>query len=292
MRLGYAVMNRTLGITTGKSFRLASYTPERFHETVRANIEAFETILKWNVDHDILYYRVSTDLIPFASHPVQTEDWQVIYADDFARIGTYIKENDIRLANHAGPFTVMSSPNPVVATASITELEYHADVFDLLGLDVSHKLQLHLGGVFGDPEASLARCISTYQELPEKVKRRLVIEHEERSFGFPEVMKMHAATGVPVIFDTLHHQVRDNGRDFWEDFDEAASTWKDRDGIQLVDFSTQDPDKKPGAHALTLDESAFKEFIHELGARNVDIMFEVKDKDISVLKALAWNRAK
>jgi UV DNA damage endonuclease len=52
-----------------------------------------------------------------------------------------------------------------------------------------------------------------------------------------------------------------------------------------VHFSTQEPGKRPGAHAETLDLDAFEAFAERVGDLPLDCVLEVKDKEQSVLRA-------
>jgi len=65
----------------------------------------------------------------------------------------------------------------------------------------------------------------------------------------------------------------------------AAETWRPEDGRQEVHFSTQQPGKRPGAHAETLDLDAFEAFAEAVGDLPLDCVLEVKDKEQSVLRA-------
>jgi UV DNA damage endonuclease len=67
----------------------------------------------------------------------------------------------------------------------------------------------------------------------------------------------------------------------------AGETWRRRDGRQEVHFSTQEPGKRPGAHAETIDLDAFDRFVDEVGDLPLDCILEVKDKEQSVLRARA-----
>jgi UV DNA damage endonuclease len=53
---------------------------------------------------------------------------------------------------HPGQYTLLNSPDGGILTRSIKELRYHTDVLDALELDASAKIQVHIGGVYGDKE--------------------------------------------------------------------------------------------------------------------------------------------
>ena len=68
VRLGYACVNTQLP-SSARTVRLANATPERLRELIAANLDALEAILRWNAEHDIAVFRLTSNLIPLASHP-------------------------------------------------------------------------------------------------------------------------------------------------------------------------------------------------------------------------------
>ena len=65
----------------------------------------------------------------------------------------------------------------------------------------------------------------------------------------------------------------------------AGETWRDGDGRQEVHFSTQEPGRRPGAHAEHIDLEEFARFVDEVGDLQLDCIVEVKDKERSVIRA-------
>jgi UV DNA damage endonuclease len=51
-------------------------------------------------------------------------------------------------------------------------------------------------------------------------------------------------------------------------------------------YSQQDPAKRPGSHSGTIAVSSFMEFCSRLEEQDVDLMLEVKDKNISAIKCI------
>ena len=64
----------------------------------------------------------------------------------------------------------------------------------------------------------------------------------------------------------------------------AKKTWKDSDGKQKIHYSQQAPGKRPGAHTDTIQLDTFLTFCEKLEDKQIDIMLEVKDKNLSAVK--------
>jgi UV DNA damage endonuclease len=286
VKIGYPCSNLSVDCSTARTFRLASYSPERLIETVSANLACLRAVLAWNAEHDIRFFRISSSTVPFASHPVMTVDWRREFADELAGIGRFIAERGMRINTHPGQYVLINSPKEDVVARGVAELTYHAEMFDLMGLDDTAKIQIHTGGVYGDKAAAIDAFAARYPTLPEAVRRRLVIENDERNFSIADNLAIHARTGIPLLFDVFHHRLLNAGESLPEALDAVVPTW-DGHGIPMVDYSTQNPDKQAGAHAATIDLDDFAGVLAEIGDRDVDIMLEIKDKERSVLAAQA-----
>jgi UV DNA damage endonuclease len=289
MKIGYPCANLSVGQSASRTFRLASYSPERLIETVQSNLDAVQMILDWNYRHEILYFRISSDTVPFASHPVMTVNWQRHFAAQLAQIGAFVRKHHMRINTHPGQYTLLNSPRPEVAANSVAELVYHAELLDLMELDHTHKIQIHTGGVYGDKSAASQRFVERYQALPASVRNRLVIENDERNYSLGDNLLIHESCGVPLLFDTFHHSILNQGETLAQALDLAAPTWRGH-GVPMIDYSTQHPEKQAGAHAHSIDLADFASFMDQLGDRDVDVMLEIKDKEVSALKAQEWLR--
>ncbi len=287
MRIGYACINLSLSCRSSRTFRLRSYSPEMMERTVAGNLSCLREQLQYNLEHDIYYFRISSDLVPFASHPVCDYPWQQAFKGEFKEIGGFIKRNAMRVCMHPDQFILINSIDQDIHGRSVKELIYHAEVLDLLGVDVSHKIQIHVGGVYGDKQASTARFVARYKKLPSRVKRRLVVENDERSYGLADCLAVHAGTGVPIVFDTLHHSANNRGEKPGKAMSMAGSTWEEKDGLPMVDYSSQKKGAKPGAHAYALDPDDFRSFLAAVRGLDFDVMLEVKNKERSALEALS-----
>jgi UV DNA damage endonuclease len=286
MKIGYPCINRRIGCTTASTFRLASYSNERFLETVHNNLHCLKRILHFNGDNGLRLFRISSDTIPFASHPICLVDWVETFQGDFTSIGNFIKIQGIRMSMHPDQFTLINSPKDHVMEQSRSELLYHARFLDALKLDYDAKIQIHVGGVYGDKDASIARFVRNYGALSENIKQRLVIENDDRLFSLQDCLAIHRATGIPVLLDILHHNCLNNGETLQEALQLALSTWQEKDGIPMVDYSVQQEGARRGKHGESINVWDFSAFLGETIGLEFDLMLEIKDKENSALTAL------
>ncbi|MBL8159538.1 hypothetical protein JNJ66_03715 [Candidatus Saccharibacteria bacterium] len=106
MKIGYPTINLALGCTSSHTFRLAAFNEERLLATIQQNLACLRAMLAWNVAHGLLFFRLSSGLVPFASHPVMNVDWQTAFARELADIGAFIRAHDMRVSLHPGQFVV------------------------------------------------------------------------------------------------------------------------------------------------------------------------------------------
>lgn len=255
-------------------------------ETISDNLECLKNTLQYNVENGLFFFRITSDLVPFASHPVCEFDWQGYFKDEFWEVGEYIRKNDIRISMHPDQFIVLNSNKEDVYERAVKELGYHVDVLNTMGLGTNAKIQLHVGGVYGDKEKSKERFISRYGELEPKIKRRLVIENDDKSYCLKDCLDIHQETGIPVLFDGFHHELNNQGESLESAFELFTGTWKIKDGLPMVDYSSQRKEGKSGSHAESIDPEHFRTFLKDTSNYDFDLMLEIKDKEKSALKAL------
>ena len=152
MKIGYPCINHSIGKKTISTFRLSSYTEEKFIQCVNYNLDTLVEILKFNVANNFMFFRISSDIIPFASHPICKFDWKEYFKLDLIRIGQLIKDQNIRISMHPDQFVLINAKSQDIVNNSIKELEYHTDFLNLMRLDYSSKIQIHIGGIYGDKE--------------------------------------------------------------------------------------------------------------------------------------------
>lgn len=101
----------------------------------------------------------------------------------------------------------MNSPKKDVVERAIKDLNYHAKVLDSLGVGESHKIVLHIGGVYNDKKQAINRFIKNYSNLSNEVKQRLIIENDDKLYNINDVLGISNIINIPVVFDNLHNNV-------------------------------------------------------------------------------------
>lgn len=280
----------TVGVpSTGMKGCLAKNAgEEKLAELIEYNLASLQNILKYNDANDIRLFRISSDIIPFGSSPINTLRWQDLYRNELSEIGRCIGKAGIRVSMHPGQYTVLNSPNQEVAERAALDLAYHASFLDSLDTDAGNKIILHVGGVYGDKKSSIRRFVERFRDLDDAVKYRLIIENDDKSYHIGDVLELSAELGIPVVYDNLHNALNscDVTKDdfFW--IRQCASTWKQKDGRQKVHYSQPSRFKYAGSHSGSIGIDEFLNFFSSLGSSAPDIMLEVKDKNLSAVKCI------
>ncbi len=291
--LGYACINNTLAeqeIVVNRSMIKKTFLAKGIEQasvTALKNITDFFKVVQWNIENDITFYRMSSDMFPWMSE-YQLDDLPDInhIRRQLTRIGTLVREHHHRLTFHPGPFNVLASPNDLVVQKTIKELRQHGEIMDMLGLPRTPfaKINIHVGGAYGDKNAALDRFISNFKKLPDTARLRLTVENDDKAnmFSIKDLMRLHNATGIPIVFDYLHHEFCTGDLSEEEAFSLAVSTWP-KGVTPVVHFSSA---KKKYEDKKAV-EAAHADFVYspvKTYGQSVDIMLEAKAKEAAVLK--------
>ena len=286
VRLGYACINLSLGSSgrTSRTCRLSNATPDHLEELSRSNLAGLSEVLRWNVSHKIRVFRISSGIIPLASHPKARWAWKQRLRREIASVGDFARIHGLRLSMHPGQYTVLNSPREDVVAAATAELSYHATFLDEMDLRSEHKIVLHVGGVYDDRGASMRRFRENFENLPANVQRRLVLENDERNYGVCDVLNLCDSLRIPMVFDYLHHRAYTGHVPNSDTIKRALATWSDSDGRPELHYSTQKRRARIGAHADMIDVRDFTRFIDGLPRCTVDVILEAKAKDRALLR--------
>lgn len=285
--LGYACQNLTLG-TKSRTVRLANVRTETLIPVITQNLEDVERALRWNLEHGLRFFRISSDLIPFGPMDVFPFDWEEAFAWKLKSIRKLVRKEKLRVTSHPGQYTVLNSPRPEVVDASVDELEHQARV--LRAMDPKGTMTLHVGGAYGDRPAALERFEQNLSRLSDDARQRLAIENDDTTWDLPEVVELAERTGLRVIPDLFHHLVFPDDtlpdEELAELLERAAATWGR--GVMKLHLSSQKPGTRV-SHADFLDMDDVDRLLalmDRVGDADApyDVMLEAKRKEKAVLE--------
>lgn len=270
---------------------LKNATAARLRELTRANIEGLRGILRYNQAHGLRLFRIGNAFVPFASHPVNSVPWWEELAEELQSIGRWVREHGHRLSFHASHFTILNSATPGVVESALADVEYMGRVLEAMGLGPEHRIILHLGVTSPTPEAAQERLLTALDRVPGAYRRHLALENDERGYTAEQAIRFSRRAGLPVVVDTLHHACNPgswSGMPPAELLERVFETWSPTEGTPKIHFSTQDPDKRSGAHGYWIDGLQLQSFLGSTRgvSRDFDIMFECKGKDEAVRRIL------
>lgn len=287
MNIGYACL--TVGVLNSnfRNITLKNLNKEKLLSLIEHNLNSLENIIDYNIKNNIKLFRISSDLIPFGSSPANDLKWWEVFEEKLSGIGNKINKSSMRVSMHPGQYTVLNSLNEDVVSKAVLDLDYHNRVLDSLSLHSKHKIILHIGGIYDSKNNAVKRFCDNYKKLSDGVKNRLVIENDDKMYNIGDVLQIGNYLNIPVVYDNLHNKINcyDESKNdvYW--INECSKTWKMSDGNQKIHYSQQDADKKAGSHSKTIFINRFMDF-YNLLENDLDIMLEVKDKNLSAVKCI------
>ncbi|NNM75470.1 UV DNA damage repair endonuclease UvsE [Sphingomonas sp. ID1715] len=173
---------------------------------LKCSLEHVSEILDYLHTERLDMYRLSSDLAPYATHPEMPQFHAMVAESDaeLRAFGAKARAYDIRLSFHPSQYVLLNSPDPALTRKSIWDFASQAEMLDRMECDDEAVMVTHVGGVYDDREASRARWIEGWEQCPDHVRRRLVLENDDLRFSAADVLWLHERTGVRLIFDYQH----------------------------------------------------------------------------------------
>lgn len=295
-KLGYACICNTLkeqGITTNRGMIKRTFEAKGIDycsELALQNVRDLFKIVQWNTRNDIKLFRMSSELFPWMSEYELTDlpDWQKI-KNILQAIGKHANENDVRLSFHPGPFNILCSPRQDVVDKTVKELDQHSFILDTMGLEISrrHKVNIHIGGAYGDKVSTINRWIHNFKLLSPSTQQRLTIENDDKPnmYAVEDLVHISVKTGCPIVFDFHHYDCHHGVLSKEDALLTALETWPDNI-VPMTHYSSsrklyEDETAKNVAHADYLYEA-----IPFTDKYNFYVMLETKMKELALQKYL------
>lgn len=305
MNLGYACINMELSypqvwggqpkgvvpIMTNRSMIRRTYKAkgvEYASELSLKNCEDLERIIDWNLQNNIQFFRMSSNIFPWASeHGLKAlPDYDMI-CQVLKRCGDKAKAGDLRLTFHPGPFNKLTSPNEQVILNTIKDLEIHGETMDLMGLDRTPwaKINIHVGAHYNDKTMALNNFCTNFHRLSDSVKSRLTVENDDKAslYSTRELYdEVYKRIGIPIVHDFHHHTFCTGELTQTEALQTAVSTWGN---IKPATHYSQ-------SRAIEHNDTKIRANAHsdsywvpvKTYGQDVDVMLECKHKELGLKK--------
>lgn len=259
-------------------------------ELILQNLRDLITMIEWNEKNGIRVLRVSSELFPHKSNG-KVENYDYEFAIPLlTEIGNLAKKYGHRLTFHPGQYNVIGTPTMKVFQQTCADLQYHAEVLDLMGMPPESVLVVHGGGLYQNKEETINRWCEQFHMLPDIVKRRLVIENCEKCYSIEDCLEISNRLNIPVVFDTHHFECYNQLhpdvqlKNAEEYMPLILETWNRRNIKPKFHISEQGPGKI-GHHSDYIE--TIPEYLLDIPKKHnihIDIMIEAKMKEQAILR--------
>ena len=294
--IGYACINMELSqqkprIYTGRSMIKRTFEQRGIEYASQLgldNTKDLYKIIKWNNNNGFKFFRITSNLFPWCS------EYRLQDMPDYGEIkmvlreiGKYVKANEMRITSHPGPFNVLTSPREHVVQNCIKDLSIHGEVFDMMGLSRTpyNKINIHIGGAYGDKVSAMKRFCENFHLLPNSVKSRLTVENDDKAsmYSVKDLYEgVYNVIGIPIVFDYHHHRFCSGDLSEQQALEMAIKTWGDI--VPVVHYSES---RSKVYNDTTIKEQAHSDYVYDYidtYGNRVDIMVEAKAKELAVLR--------
>ena len=299
VRLGYVAISKKLGkkVTSSSTVTFTNYNkiaiPEKRLEKLKlvaaSNLKDLETIIKYNIENNIHFYRITSALIPLVTHP-EVGYWghREFLKKDFEYVGKLINNTNMRVDTHPDEFNVINSINPNVVENTKINLMCQAEWFEDFKYDLG-KMVIHVGGATNGKEAGIERFINNFRTFPEEVKSKIIIENDDKTYTAQETLNLCNELHLPMVLDIHHHNCNNSDDDIYKLIPKIFQTWKNEKLPPKLHFSSPKTGEKDRKHADFINPNDFVNFLENIKTFNtdIDIMLECKEKDLALFKLVS-----
>ena len=285
VRLGYVALSKALDdVTTSSTITYTNYINRNYNtskllEITKNNLDSLYEIIKYNVKNNFHFYRLTSKLVPLATHDKVDFDYITPLLDEYKKIGKLINDNNIRVDTHPDQYAVLNSMDSKIVKNTVEILEYHYKIMDAIGIK-DKIIILHVGSSACGKKASITRFINNFNKLPDHIKKCIAVENDDKVYNIKDVLELCHKINVPMVLD-YHHFICNNEKEDINDYlKEIIDTWDGK--LPKMHFSS--PKREFRSHSDYINKECFIKFINILKKqdKDIDIMLEAKAKDDAV----------
>ena len=289
VRLGYVALSKALDdVTTSSTVTYTNYINKNYNtskllEITKNNLDSLYEIIKYNVKNNFHFYRLTSKLVPLATHDKVDFDYITPLLDEYKKIGKLINDNNIRVDTHPDQYAVLNSMDSKIVKNTVEILEYHYKIMDALGIK-DKIIILHVGSSACGKKASITRFINNFNKLPDHIKKCIAVDNDDKVYNIKDVLELCHKINVPMVLD-YHHFICNNEKEDINDYlKEIIDTWDGK--LPKMHFSSPKSKLKKEfrSHSDYINKECFIEFINILKKqdKDIDIMLEAKAKDDAI----------
>jgi UV DNA damage endonuclease len=260
--------------------KLKSITAQNLHHTKR--------ILYYNIAHEIELYRLSSSLVPLATHPEVMWDFITPFKNEWEELGQLVQKFRLRVSFHPNQFTLFTSPKEDVTMNSVKDMDYHYRMLQAMNALEKGIINIHIGGAYGDKTKTLERFHQNLKSLPDEIKKRMTLENDDKTYNVEETLIACEKENIPMILDYHHYMANTGELDLSLYLPRIFNTWKTLNIVPKVHISSPKSDKAFRSHADYVSIDFILPFLKMAKTFNqdFDIMIEAKQKNLAMHKLI------
>ncbi|MEI3530361.1 MAG: UV DNA damage repair endonuclease UvsE [Bacilli bacterium] len=293
IRLGYVAISKALdNITSSSSLSYTNYLklPEeerlkKIDYTILSNLIDLKKIINYNIKNNIHFYRLTSKLIPLATHQDVDYDYIKPYQALFQEIGTLIKDNQLRVDVHPDQFAVLNSTKKEVVDNTFEILKYHHNI--LKALNIKNKIIiLHIGSSVLGKTNSLKRFSNNFNKLPKEIRECIALENDDKTYNIEDCLTLCEQLNIPMVLDYHHYICNSGNLDINTYYNRIFNTWKNTNPKIHFSSPKNKTKKDMRSHHDYINPDDFIFFIDNIKKLpyDVDIMLEAKAKDDALFR--------
>lgn len=289
VRLGYVALSKALDdVTTSSTITYTNYINKNYNasmllEITKGNLEALNEIIKYNIKNNFHFYRLTSKLVPLATHNKVSFDYIAPLKDEYKKISKLINDNGIRVDTHPDQYAVLNSMDSKIVKNTVEILEYHYKIMDALGIK-DKIIILHVGSSACGKKASITRFINNFNKLSDYIKKCIAVENDDKIYNIKDVLELCHKIKVPMVLDYHHFICNNDGENLKDYLNDIIETWNGR--LAKMHFSSPKSKLKKEfrSHNDYINSDDFINFINLIKTqdKDIDIMLEAKAKDDAI----------
>lgn len=286
VRLGYVALSKAMeNVTTSHTITYTNYLNNNYPvdkliDITNNNLEALEKIITYNIKNNIHFYRLTSKLVPLATHDKVEYDYITSLKDKYKKIGELINKYNLRIDTHPDQYAVLNSMNNKIVKNTVEILKYHYNILD--ALKIKNKIIiLHVGSGTCGKKASITRFINNFKKLPSYIQKCIAVENDDKIYNIIDVLYLCNTLNIPMVLDYHHYVCNNNGEKLEDYIKEIMDTWSNINPKFHFSSPKSNLKKEFRSHHDYINSDDFIKFINMLKIYNkdVDIMLEAKAKD-------------